>query len=290
MKKRFKRFKNLKRGVFKSMEQGINSEQGLSVEQQQEDEDLQYTFSSFYLKIVMFFLLVLTLFALTFFFLNKDKFSFSNIDSSTMAAITFIYGFFISILFSFIIRKYHYVKNAFIKINACLIGIYQLALSTKDKEFIASVKQNIKTFLKRLEPLEFFSKEFLETQKQVYPFYKSLQVLKKVDGKKSQYLSRIIQLINNLVQAREELETYSRKYLVGILNFLFILVNVLIIGVFMVRVLTTTNAFDFIIAVGVIIVALTTLIFFYDLDDLSYGEYSLKYFNFKQLEEMLGEE
>ena len=199
-----------------------------------------------------------------------------------LAVISFVYGFFMASIFSFLRSKFFSFKTGFAEINGHIVSIYQLALLIKQKSYINKMRKALYDFVDSLETLT--PEKFGKSQELFYVVFQQTEHVKLETKQQSNCHSRTLNALRDLSKAREVNEVDGEKYLKGGLKFIFILITAIFL--FSAAYFTLlTGAYYYICPLLFAVVFLTFLLF--DIDDLSYGEYATRYANIKQLKEML---
>ncbi|MFB6246506.1 MAG: hypothetical protein ABEI74_02875 [Candidatus Pacearchaeota archaeon] len=193
--------------------------------------------------------------------------------------ITFVYGFFMNSLLSFVQNKYVYFKTNMSNISANLQSIYELSLLTKQKKFIKEVKNSIIKFLDKIENTDpqYYEKHIKEINK----LYGSLDQLKVRGAKETSLCDSISYVLTNISINREKMEAFGDRYLQGENKFLIYLLTSLVIASLLI--VSATN-YLFGVLGGVMVLGIiyaTRLIF--DMDNLKYGRTKILFKNIEEL-------
>ncbi len=199
-----------------------------------------------------------------------------------LAVISFVYGFFMASIFSFLRSKFFSFKTGFAEINGHIVSLYQIALLSKQDKYIKTIRKALYGFVDSLETLT--PEKFGESQELFYKVYQAPHDLEIKNQVHASCHTRTLNTLRNLSKAREVNEVYGEKYLKKGLKFIFILITAIFL--FSAAYFTIlTGAYYYICPLLFAVVFLTFLLF--DVDNLSYGEHATRYANLKQLKEML---
>ncbi|RME31486.1 hypothetical protein D6789_02570 [Candidatus Woesearchaeota archaeon] len=181
--------------------------------------------------------------------------------------ITFIYGFFLNSIFTFVEAKYLHYKTHMANLNANMQSLYSMALLTKHARFISALRSAMLTFIDKL--IACAPEQFALAQGEVARLYETVASLKTDDSLKSRLLAVLIEISKD----REQLEVYGHRYIVGELKLLFFVFTGFLSTVILF--IVASNGVLFIVG-GLLIFALIYLCYLIiDIDTLDYGEYQI---------------
>lgn len=198
---------------------------------------------------------------------------------------TFIYGFFLGSLLSFIERKYVKFKDSMAFLNGQILSIYGMVSLSKNKKFKDEIGKELiglsRSFIK-LSP-----EQYERNQDYILRLYSIMKRYKvKTDAEKNIH-NRILSALLDLSVARERLEVFGDRYLVGETKVIFIFSSAVLL--FIVLYLSSVSPLLQIIGVflAILVVFISNLMF--DLDDFEYGYLTIRADNIEALIDDIGE-
>jgi hypothetical protein len=130
-----------------------------------------------------------------------------------VSVITFVYGFFINSMFTFIQRKYNDFATNMADLNGNIQTLHNLVNLSGEKKFIKDMKTDLREFIMSLKELS--PKYYYETQVQLEKIFRNLNDYKITDKKREVLLSRIINALRDISINRERIELFGERYFVG---------------------------------------------------------------------------
>ncbi len=230
-------------------------------------------------KTIFVFLILMGILYLLTYVVNKE-----NLENfkTILGVISFIYGFFVASIFSFLRNKYFTFKTKFAEINGHLIALHQIALLTGQKKYINNLKKAIFEFIECLRKLK--PEKYPKNQELFYNIFQQVKYLKVTSKTDQNYHARTLLVLSNLSKAREINEVHGNKYLIAGLKFIFVLITMIFL--FSAMYFTAlTGAYIYITPLLFAVVFLTFLLF--DIDSFRYGAHAIRYRNLRQLRDML---
>lgn len=185
---------------------------------------------------------------------------------------TFTYGFFLTTIFGFLKDKYLRFKELMAQINADIYNTCNVAALYPNKAFARETRKTLIKFAQSFVELE--PDRYWKNQKYITKLYALTKSLNPKQFRESNLHDELLTHISSISSTREKIEIFGFHYLVGQMKWIYIIFT----GVLNLIILLISASNPFLLAVGTTLVLILSFIsfFLFDLDDLSYGEASIK--------------
>lgn len=229
-------------------------------------------------KLLVFIFLIITILI----FMNYQ--TYSNIEFGVLSSmITFIYGFHINSIFKFVEAKYLSFKKQMASISANSQSLYNIAILTKNIKYKDSLQKEIIEFIdsfKKYKPTKYENNQY-----HIDKIFQTISLYKIKTNEDKNLHNKIISIMINISNSREELELFGDKYLVGEMKFIYLIFTLFIS--MMIIIISFQSIITIIFATLLIFMLIFMTYLIFDLDNLDYGKYSISIGNFEQLKKFI---
>jgi hypothetical protein len=201
---------------------------------------------------------------------------------------TFFYGLFINAIFKFLDEKFINVRQLLGELIGKSQSLFNVVLLTKNKKVIKNTRKDLAAFLESFNTLK--PEKYYQNQEHINKLYYNLKDLKIKTPKDAQEYSRIIQFIDHLSVTREKLEIFGKKHLKGETKFILICTSILYLVLIAVMTFTSLNIYINIVGLLLIFMVFFVILLMFNLDNLSYGTYYIKYKNIDEIVDEINHE
>lgn len=196
-----------------------------------------------------------------------------------VSVITFVYGFFLSSIFTFLQRKYMDFVQNMADMSASIQTLHDLSLLSNQQRFIATMRESLVRFaisLKELSPRQYSHNQEL--------FDTIVSALKKfrIANKRDEVLySRMIQIASQLATSRERAELFGDRYLVGESKWLLLLLTGIVSSAIL---LLSLRSWYLLFFSAILILSLVFIVqLLFNVDRMRYGKMKIRTANIDDL-------
>ncbi len=198
--------------------------------------------------------------------------------------LTLIYGFFMHALFKFLEQKYLRFKELMGEMSGYLEAIYRLAQLTGDRKLTTRLRDAIEALTRDLTRLD--PSEYTRTQHHIGTLYRALAPLRPRRPYQVNAHTRIIEHLGKISAAREKLELFGSRHIVGETKLVLLLATGLLIGM-LIALSLLAHPFIVVITFTLIMLILFVTHLMFAMDTLSYGGSDIRERNLGQLRDQL---
>ncbi len=230
-------------------------------------------------KAIIFSILLLSLFTVGLSYLTHNL----TFELGLIASLfTFVYGFFLNSIFKFLDGKATRFRESMAVFQGTILAIGSM-IHTFPSDEKNKVKKELVSFLNRF--IQERPDNYHRTQKGIPSLYKSFSSLKIRNKEQNNIHTRFFQLLSTVSSARESLELFGHRYLVGEMRLIYVVFT----GTLSLLILLLTLGHPLLRVLGVILVLLLIFIsrLLFMLDRMEYGKAYVIDENLKQLIEQL---
>ncbi|MGV8168549.1 MAG: hypothetical protein ACP5N3_00665 [Candidatus Nanoarchaeia archaeon] len=200
-----------------------------------------------------------------------------------ISIITFVYGFFLNSVFSFIHKKFSDFRINMAELSGNIQSLYNMACLANQPKFEEAMRKELILFVEsyqKLSPVQY--------EKHQMHIDKLFEVMKlyKINNKTQEILyTRMINTLNNISSNREKTEILGDRYLVGEIKVIFVALTSLV-GVTIL--MLSLHSIYFVVLSIILELSLTFMAFLlFNMDRVSYGKIKIRRSNLAHLLELI---
>jgi hypothetical protein len=203
-----------------------------------------------------------------------------------ISVVTFVYGFFLNSIFTFIQRKFTDFAASMADLNANIQSFYDMMRMTGQPRLREKVRDTLVQFIASFK--EISPRLYENNQKYVDQLFSLLKEYK-IKSKKDELLfPRIINALNNLAINRERAELFGDRYFVGEIRFIFLALTSLV--ALMIMVLCVQSWYLVLFGLILVLALVFTSFLLFNLDRMRYGKMKIRMKNLDELIEAINKE
>ena len=193
--------------------------------------------------------------------------------------ITFVYGFFLSSLFTFLQRKYMDFVQNMADMSAAVQTLSDLALLSGQKKFVATFRKALIRFAASLKELS--PRQYAHNQVLIDTIFSALKGFKIAAKRDEALYSRMIQIAGQLATSRERAELFGERYLVGESKWLLLLLTGIVCSAIL---LLSLRSWYLLLFGAILILSLVFIVqLLFNVDRMRYGKMKIRTANIDDL-------